>query len=104
MLKHKKIFGVSLFLILLIGAGVMLIRPVKVFSHSEVKYIVHVAGIKYPIDAIADSKGGYRFYLDEDRYMWYSYGAIEEIRDEDASEMYIKWEYPWRQPKVNVGG
>lgn len=89
-------------LVFVAAVCVLMLHPVKVMSQTEVKYKLRITGIKYTLDTVSDSGGGYRVYLDEDSYAWYSYPSIET--GNTGLPMYIKYGFPWQKPYLNLGG
>ena len=87
-------------LVVIILLCVMFLHPVNVLSDSSYRWSVKVTGIKYDIEGVGFASGGYRVYLTEEEYLWFSENAAELSADPGS---YIRWGLPWQLPKINAG-
>lgn len=99
-MSKKVIGGIVGAVVVLLLLCVLLVHPVKVLSDSEYHWEVKVTGIKYSIEGVGFASGGYRVYLTEDNYLWFSENAVELAAGPGS---YIRWGFPWDTPKINAG-
>lgn len=97
----KRKVTVTLVIVALIAAVVLFMHPVKVLSNESYRYQVFFTLTTTDVDSFAPLAGGWRAYLDDENYIWFSDG--EYVPQPEGTPFGIKWGFPWQQPILNMG-
>ena len=87
--------------VLVLAALVLLVHPVKVLSGDSYHYAIYITGTNTDVEMFSPTSGGWRAYLDEDNYIWFSGGSADV--QSDGHPFGIHWNFFWQKPELRMG-
>lgn len=97
----KRKIAIGTVIVATIAALVLFVHPVKVLSNESYKYQIFFTFTTTEVESFAPMSGGWRAYLDDTNYIWFSDGEYEYFPDD--LPFGILWRLPWQKPYLRMG-
>lgn len=97
----KRKITIGSVIVVVIVLAVLFVHPVKVLSNQDYKYKIFLTLTTTEVENFAPMSGGWRAYLNEEDYIWFSDGTYE--RAPDGTPFGVNWRWPWEKPILNMG-
>ena len=97
----KRKVAIGSVVIALLVAAILFVHPVKVLCIDSYKWQIFVNLTHTDVESFTPMSGGWRAYLDEENYIWFSDGEYQY--EKEGLPFGIKWTMPWQKPILKMG-